>query len=53
MLRVYWTCLGELEPPPRSDEGAIGDVDRDPLLALGAQAVGEEREIDVLVAAAA
>ena len=34
------------------DERAVGDVDRDPLLALGAQAVGEQREIDVAVAAA-
>ena len=45
--------VGELEAAPRRDERAIGDVDRDPLLALGAQAVGEERKIDVLVAAAA
>ena len=45
--------VGELEASPRRDEGAIGDVDRDALLALGAQAVGEEREVDVAVTAAA
>ena len=32
----------EDELPPRGREVAIGDVDGDPLLALGAQAVGEE-----------
>jgi hypothetical protein len=45
--------VGELEAPPWRDERAVGDVDRDPLLALRPEAVGEEREIDVLVAAAA
>ncbi len=44
--------VGELEAAARRDEGAVGDVDRDALLALGAQAVGEEREVDVAVAAA-
>ena len=44
--------VGELEAAPRGDERAVGDVDRDPLLALGAQAVGEQREVDVAVAAA-
>ena len=56
MLRVYCTWpgrVGELEAAARRDERAVGDVDRDPLLALGAQAVGEEREVDVVVAAAA
>ena len=43
--------VGELEAAARRDERAVGDVDRDPLLALGAQAVGEEREVDVRVAA--
>ena len=38
--------VGEDELPPRGCEVAVGDVDRDALLALGAQAVGEEREID-------
>ena len=55
MLRVYWTWpgrVGELEAAARRDERAVGDVDRDALLALGAQAVGEEREVDVAVAAA-
>ena len=50
MLRVYCTWpgrVGELEAAARRDERAVGDVDRDPLLALGAQAVGEQREVDV------
>jgi hypothetical protein len=34
-------------------EVAVGDVDRDALLALGAQAVGEQGEVDVAVAASA
>ena len=45
--------VGELEAAARRDERAVGDVDRDSLLALGAQAVGEQREVDVVVAAAA
>jgi hypothetical protein len=32
-------------------EVAVGDVDRDALLALGAQAVGQQGEVDVAVAA--
>jgi hypothetical protein len=32
-------------------EVAVGDVDRDALLALGAQAVGQQREVDVAVTA--
>ena len=43
--------VGELEAAARRDERAVGDVDRDALLALGAQAVGEQREVDVVVAA--
>ena len=43
--------VGELEAAARRDEGAVGDVDRDPLLALGAEPVGEQREVDVAVAA--
>ena len=39
--------VGEVEPAPRRREVAVGDVDRDALLALGAQAVGEQREVDV------
>ena len=35
----------------RGREVAIRDVDRDPLLALGAQAIGQQREVDALVAA--
>jgi len=30
----------------------VGDVDGDPLLALGAQAVGEQRQVQIAVAAA-
>src|ERR1700682_141038 len=40
-----WT-VGDDEPPPRGGEVAVGDVDRDPLLALGPQAVGEQREVE-------
>src|SRR5262249_5341995 len=39
------------EAPSRRDEGAVRDIDRDPLLALGAQTVGQEREVDIGVAA--
>ena len=38
--------VGEDELAPRGREVAVGDVDRDALLALGAQAVGEQREVD-------
>jgi hypothetical protein len=44
--------VGELEAPLGGDEGAVGDVDRDPLFALGPQAVGEQRQVDVAVTAA-
>ena len=44
--------VGELEAAARRHERAVRDVDRDPLLALGAQAVGEKRKVDVAVAAA-
>ena len=43
--------VGELEAPRGSHERAVGDVDRDALLALGAEAVRQEREVDVAVAA--
>jgi hypothetical protein len=33
-------------------EVTVGDVDRDPLFALGAQAVGQERQVQVAVTAA-
>ena len=39
------------ELAPRGREVAVGDVDRDALLALGPQPVGEQREVGVLVAA--
>ena len=50
MLRVYCTWPGVsamMNVAPRRGEVAVGDVDRDALLALGAQAVGEQREVDV------
>jgi len=34
-------AVGDDEPPPRRGEVAVGDVDRDPLLALGPQPVGQ------------
>ena len=45
--------VGDDELAPRGGEVAVGDVDRDALLALGAQAVGEQRQVGVLVAAVA
>jgi hypothetical protein len=38
--------VGENELPPRGREVPVGDVDRDALLPLGLEAVGEEREVD-------
>jgi hypothetical protein len=38
--------VGDDEPPPGGGERPVGDVDRDALLALGAQAVGEQREVE-------
>jgi hypothetical protein len=43
--------VGDDELAPRGVEVAVGDVDRDPLLALGAQAVGQQRQVGVAVAA--
>ncbi len=43
--------VGDDELAPRGVEVAVGDVDRDALLALGPQAVGEQRQVDVAVAA--
>jgi hypothetical protein len=43
--------VGDDETPPRRGEVAVGDVDRDPLLALGTEPVGEQREVHVAVAA--
>ena len=53
MLRVYWMWpggVGDDELPLGRGEVAVGDVDRDALLALGPQAVGEQRQVRVLVA---
>ena len=43
--------VGHDEGPDRRGEVAVGDVDGDALLALGPQAVGEQREVGVVVAA--
>jgi hypothetical protein len=45
--------VGDDELAPRRVEVAVGDVDRDALLALGAQAVRQQGEVDVAVAAPA
>ena len=45
--------VGDDEFAPRRGEVAVGDIDGNALLALGFQAVGEEREIDHGVTAAA
>ena len=44
-------AVGDDEPPARGGEVAVGDVDRDALLALGAQPVGEQRELELAVVA--
>ena len=49
MLRVYCAWPGQsarMKRRLRRRERAVGDVDRDALLALGAQAVGEQREVE-------
>jgi len=46
-------CVGDDEFAPGRGEVAVGDINRDALLALGFQAVGEEREVDHGVAASA
>ena len=54
MLRVYWMCPGVsamMNLRLRRGEIAVGDVDGDLLLTLGAQAIGEQREVDIAVAA--
>jgi hypothetical protein len=43
--------VGDDELPPRCREVAVGDIDRDALLPLGPEAVGEQGEVDLLVAA--
>jgi hypothetical protein len=40
-------AVGEDEGAVRGGEVAVGDVDRDALLALGAQAVGQQGQVDV------
>ena len=42
--------VGDDELAPRRGEIAVGDVDGDALLALGAQTVGQEGEVEVLLA---
>ena len=42
--------VGDDELPLRGGEVAVGDVDRDALLPLGPEPVGEQRQVDVLVA---
>jgi hypothetical protein len=44
--------VGDHELATRGGEVAVGDVDRDALLALGPQAVGEQREVERAVAVA-
>ena len=44
--------VGQDERAPRGGEVAVGDVDGDALLALGAQAVGQAREVELAVAPA-
>jgi hypothetical protein len=41
--------VGDDELALRGGEVAVGDIDGDALLALGAQAVGEQREVGVVV----
>ena len=56
MLRVYcaWPGVSAMMKRRRAGgERAVGDVDRDALLALGAQAVREQREVGPVAAAAA
>jgi hypothetical protein len=45
--------VGDDERAPRRREVAVGDVDRDALLALGAQAVGDRGEVGRAVRAVA
>jgi hypothetical protein len=44
--------VGQDEAALRGGEVAVRDVDRDALLALGAQAVGQAREVELAVAPA-
>ena len=45
--------VGDDELPARRREEAIGDIDGDPLLPLGAQPVGQQGKVRVVVAALA
>src|SRR5258705_12495232 len=45
--------IGDDELATRRREVAVGNVDRDPLLALGAEAIGQEGEIETVAAASA
>ena len=45
-------AVGDDEVALRGREVAVGDVDRDALFAFGAKTVGEQGEVDVVVAAA-
>ena len=47
VLRVAGAVV-QHEAAPRRGEVAVGDVDRDALLALGAQAVGQQCEVEAL-----
>ena len=54
MFRVYWMCPGVsamMNLRRGRGEVAVGDVDRDALLALGPQAVGEQGQVGVVLAA--
>ena len=42
--------VGDDEPALSGGEVAVGDVDRDALLALGPQAVGQQRQVEEVVA---
>ena len=46
-------CVTEQDATPIGIERAVGNIDRDALFALGAQAVGEQCEVDALAAALA
>jgi len=45
-------AVGDDEVAMRRGEVAVGDVDRDALLALGPQPIGEQGQVDVVVATA-
>jgi len=53
MLRVYSNvprCVGDDELPLRRGEVAIGHINGDALLALGTQAIGQQREVYMPIA---